>query len=66
MVRCTRRRPGARLAGTVRGLHAACLFLLLIVPGLVFYIVRDGTPYCSACGRRVPRRYMKARYYAER
>lgn len=51
--------------GRVRGLQgpfevAMCIFFLciFIVPGLIYYVVQDGTPYCTACGHRVPKSAM--------
>ena len=44
----------------VRGLQggsevatALALCLLLLIPGIVYYIYIESIPYCSGCGRRV-------------
>lgn len=51
---------GAYAVGKVRGLQgvgevfiAILLFLLFIIPGIIYYIAMESVPYCSGCGRRV-------------
>jgi len=51
---------GSSQVGKVRGLQGggevmacALLFLLGIVPGIIYYIFTESVPFCSGCGRRV-------------
>jgi ribosomal protein L32 len=51
---------GSSQVSKVRGLQGggevltcALLFFLGIVPGIVYYISTESTPFCSGCGRRV-------------
>ena len=53
---------GAYAVGKVRGLQgisevaiAFGLCLLLLIPGIVYYVYMESIPYCSGCGRRVPK-----------
>ena len=54
---------GASSVGRTRGLQGlgeivSALVLLCcgVLPGIVYYAWREGIPYCTSCGRRVPRR----------
>jgi len=51
---------GSHAVGKVRGMQGPgevliciTLFFAFIIPGIVYYVWREATPYCSGCGRRV-------------
>jgi hypothetical protein len=43
------------LQGPVEVLVGVILLLCFLIPGVLFYIVQEGRPYCSGCGRRAGR-----------
>jgi predicted RNA-binding Zn-ribbon protein involved in translation (DUF1610 family) len=47
------------LQGPLEVLGGIVLLLAFIVPGIVYYIVMESIPYCTSCGRRVPRRLLR-------
>lgn len=46
--------PGVQ--GPKEVLIAVILFLAFLIPGLIYYIVVESIPYCTACGRRVSKK----------
>jgi DNA-directed RNA polymerase subunit RPC12/RpoP len=51
---------GSHQVGKVRGVQGfgeviicMILFLLFIIPGVIYYVYMESIPYCSGCGRRV-------------
>src|SRR4051812_18297477 len=41
------------LQGPIEVLVGIILLICFVIPGVLFYIVQEGKPYCSRCGRRV-------------
>jgi hypothetical protein len=44
------------LQGAAEIMIGLVLFVFGIVPGLIYYFVRERMPYCTACRRRAPQR----------
>lgn len=57
---------GASSVQRVRGLQglrevliALVLLVLVLLPGIFYYVWQEAVPYCTSCGRRVPRRALQ-------
>lgn len=53
------KRCGSDRVGKVRGLQGVgelaiflVLFVLGVIPGIIYYVWQESVPYCSGCGRR--------------